>query len=357
MVFWYSKNERQIAKIRQTKRMRNIAIAVDVMGGDHGPSEVIKGCIQAAQENRRADIILLGPEEVIQSELEEQGRPENIQIEPAEQVIEMGEEPAWAVRHKSKSTIVIGNRMVKEGRAEAFVTAGNTGAVMAAALLIMGRIKGISRPAIAARFPLRKGDIYLLDGGANAECKPENLLEFAIMGNSYLSSVMKIDNPSIGLLSIGEEKSKGNDLTKDAYPLLEKSGLNFYGNVEGRDIAKGTTNVVICDGYTGNIVLKLSEGLVAELLAELKTVINSSFLGKIGGFFLKPGLMKMKKRLNYEEYGGALLLGVNGVCVICHGSSPAKAIKNAILLAANAVEGGVVSKIKDDLKGKPCINV
>jgi glycerol-3-phosphate acyltransferase PlsX len=268
----------------------------------------------------------------------------------------MDDEPAWAVRNKSEATIVIGSKMIKEGRAQAIVTPGNTGAAMAAALLIIGRIKGISRPAIIAKFPMRKRDVYVLDVGANAECKAENLVEFAIMANSYLSSVVKVENPSIGLLSIGEEKTKGNDLIKEAYLLLERSGLNFYGNVEGKDIPRATTDIVVCDGFTGNIVLKLSESMVFEVFAEIKSLAASSILGKIGGLFLRRALKKIKERLDVEEYGGTLLLGVQGVCIICHGSSTAKAIKNAVLRAVNVVESDVVSKIKEDLIRKACIN-
>ncbi|MCL6472885.1 MAG: phosphate acyltransferase PlsX [Firmicutes bacterium] len=337
--------------------MEKSAILVDVMGSDRGPAEIIKGCVNAASLVGNVDIVLLGPEDLIGAELDKTGHPGNIRIENAPEVIEMDEEPAWAVRNKSQSTIVVGSKLVRERKAQALVTPGNTGAVMAAALLIMGRIKGISRPAILVRFPIKKRNTYVLDAGANAECKPENLLEFAIMANSYLSSVLKIDNPSIGLLSIGEEKTKGNDLVKEAYSLLERSGLNFYGNVQGSDIARGTVDIIVCDGYTGNIVLKLSESLVKEVFKELKDVANSSLPAKIGSLLLKPSLRKMIKRLDYEEYGGTLLLGVNGVCVICHGSSSAKAITNAILQAVNAVEGRVVSKIKEDLKGKTSVHV
>jgi len=337
--------------------MEKIAIAVDAMGGDYGPEEIIEGCIEASKDAPRVDIILLGPYELLQAELNKHAAPSNIKIEAADDVIKMDDEPAWAIRNKQNSTIVVGNKMVKEGRAQAFVSAGNTGAVMAAALLIMGRIKGISRPGIMVRFPMRRRNVYLLDAGANAECRPENLLEFGIMANSYLRSVVKIDNPSIGLLSIGEEKSKGNELIKEAYHLLEQSDLNFFGNVEGRDIPLATTDIVVCDGYTGNIVLKLSEGLVKEVLSELKAVAENSLMGKIGAFLFKPGLKKMKERLDAEEYGGTLLLGVNGICVICHGSSSPKAIRNAILQAKSAVEAGVVAKIKEDLKGKPSLYV
>ncbi|HZD60092.1 MAG TPA: phosphate acyltransferase PlsX [Anaerolineae bacterium] len=337
--------------------MEKIAIAVDAMGGDYAPSEVIKGCISAAQDASHVDIVLLGPPDLLKAELEKHSTPATIKVEAASDVISMDEEAAWGVRNKPQSTIVVGNKMVREGRTQAFVSAGNTGAIMTAAILIMGRIKGISRPGIMARFPMQSRDVYLIDAGANSECKPENLLEFAIVANSYLSSVIKVENPSVGLLSIGEEKSKGNDLIKDAYQLLERSKLNFYGNVEGKDIPLGTTDIVVCDGYTGNVALKLSEGLAMEFVSELKALASSSLLAKIGGLLLKPSLVKMRKRIDSDEYGGTLLLGINGVCVISHGRSSSKAIKNAVLQAISAVEGGVVAKINEDLKGKPYLYV
>lgn len=343
--------------MRQSIRMNTLVVAVDVMGGDRGPDEIINGALSAARIVQHIDIALLGPEDLLQSKLENIEHPNNIRIEHAPDVISMSDEPAWAVRNKSQSTIVVGSKMIKNGGAQALVSPGNTGAMTAAGVLILGRLKGVSRPAIVTRYPVRKNDVYLMDSGANADCKPENLLDFAIMANTYLSAVMKLDNPSIGLLSIGEEKTKGNELAKETYQLLENSGLNFYGNIEGGDIPRGTTNVIICDGFTGNIVLKLSESLVKEVFAELKMAISSSLIGKIGASLLKPSLLKLRKRLDHEEYGGALLLGVNGVSIICHGSSSSKAIHNAVLLAVNAIESDVVSKIQDDLKGKARVNV
>ncbi|MBS3908994.1 MAG: phosphate acyltransferase PlsX [Actinobacteria bacterium] len=334
-----------------------MVIAVDAMGGDSGPGEVVQGCVNAARIEPHIDIVLLGPKDLLSKELPRLDAPATIRIEDALDVISMDEEPAWAIRNKPASSIVIGNRLVKDGNAQAFVSAGSTGAVMAGALLIMGRIKGISRPAIMVKFPMRARDVYILDAGANADCRPENLLDFAIMANSYLKSVMKVVKPSVGLLSIGEERGKGNELVKEAYGLIDRADLDFYGNVEGRDIPLGTTDIVVCDGYTGNIVLKLSEGLVSQVLAEFKAIASSSLLAKLGGLVFKPGLMKMKERLDPDEYGGTLLLGVDGVCIICHGSSSAKAVGNAVLQAVNAVRGGVVGKIKEDLKGKPQLNV
>lgn len=336
--------------------MEDITIVVDVMGGDLGPNEVINGCVSAAEAAPGANLVLLGPQDLLEEQLQQIRHPANIGIEHAPDVIRMDDEPAWAVRNKGEATVVVGSKMIKQGRAQAIVTPGNTGAAMAAALLLIGRIKGISRPAIIAKFPMRKRDVYVLDVGANAECKAENLLEFAIMANSYLSSVEKIENPSIGLLSIGEEKTKGNDLVKEAYLLLERSTLNFYGNVEGKDVPRATTDIVVCDGFTGNIVLKLSESLVFEVFAEIKSLAAHSIMGKLGGIFLRPALRNMKERLDVEEYGGTLLLGVQGVCIICHGSSSSKAIRNAVLRAISVVEGGVVAKIKEDLKGKACMN-
>ena len=337
--------------------MENIVIAVDAMGGDHGPSEIIRGCVSASAIETGVEIVLLGPKELLNRELKLQKASGMVRVEEAGDTISMDEEPAWAIRNKPESSIVVGSKLVKDGKAQAFVSAGNTGAVMAGALLIMGRIKGISRPAITVKFPMRTRDVYVLDAGANADCKPENLLDFAIMANSYLKSVIKISKPSVGLLSIGEERGKGNELVKEAYGLIERADLDFYGNVEGRDIALGTTDIVVCDGYTGNIVLKLSEGLVLQVMAEFKAIASSSFLTKLAGLVFRPGLMKMKERLDPDEYGGTLLLGVDGVCIICHGSSSAKAIGNAVLQAVNAARGGVVGKIKEDLKGKPQLNV
>jgi glycerol-3-phosphate acyltransferase PlsX len=337
--------------------MKKPVILVDTMGGDHGPSEIIKGCADTAPSNPNMEFVLLGPEDILSSELIKYGNPENISVMHAADVITMNDQPAWAVRNKPDSTIVVGSKMVKEGLAQALVTPGNTGAVTAAALLIIGRIKGISRPGIMIGFPTRKQNVYMLDVGANADCKPENLVGFAIMASTLLKAVMNIDNPSVGILSIGEERGKGNELVKEAHDLLEKTNLNFYGNVEGVDVPKGTTDIVVCDGFTGNVALKLAESLVRELFSELKYITNVSLPTKLGGLLLKRELRKLKHRFDAEERGGALLLGVNGICVICHGSSSAKAISSAIRFAVSTVEAEVISKIRDELKGKNFINV
>ncbi|HEY3374005.1 MAG TPA: phosphate acyltransferase PlsX [Candidatus Aquicultor sp.] len=337
--------------------MSNTTIVVDVMGGELGPDEIIKGCISAATITPDANIILLGPEDLLTSKLSTIQHPNNISIEHAPDVIRMDEEPAKAVRQKSAATVVVGSKLIKEGKAHALVSPGNTGAVMAAALLIIGRIKGVSRPALIVRYPMRARDVFVLDVGANAMCKPENLLDFAIMADSYLTSSLNKQNPAIGLLSIGEEESKGNELTKETFQLLKDSSLNFYGNVEGNDVTAGKTDIVVCDGFTGNVVLKLTEGLVKAMFGELKAIMTGSLLGRLGALFLMPGLKTMKKRLDPDETGGSLLLGVNGVCVISHGKSSGRAIHNAIIVAADAVSGGVVAKIQAAMKEKAHINV
>jgi glycerol-3-phosphate acyltransferase PlsX len=336
--------------------MKKPVILVDTMGGDHGPSEIIKGCVDTAPSSPLTEFVLLGPEDILTAELNKLGNPGNISIQHASDVITMHDQPTWAVRNKPDSTIVVGSKMVKEGLAQALVTPGNTGAVTAAGLLIIGRIKGISRPGIMIAFPARKHNVYMLDVGANADCKPDNLVDFAIMASTLLKAVNNIENPSVGILSIGEEKGKGNELIKEAYELLEKTNLNFYGNVEGADVPKGTTNIVVCDGFTGNVALKLAESLAKEVFMELKDIANKSLLTRLGGLLLKPELRKLKHKMDAEERGGALLLGVNGICIICHGSSSSKAISSAIKFAVSTVEADVVNKIRDELKGKSFIN-
>lgn len=319
------------------------------MGGDYAPREIIKGTVFVAQEHSDVQFILVGPPRVVRDELASSLPSKNISIETASDVIEMGEQAAWSIRSKSNSSIVVGARLVKEERANAFVSAGNTGAVVSAALLTYGRIKGISRPAIAVVVPTPVRPVVLLDVGATADCKAENLLEFARMGCVYAAKILSVVNPSVGLLSIGEEKSKGNELVRVAHGLLEKSGLNFVGNVEGKDISLGKTDVVICDGFTGNVVLKLMESLAGVIFSEVKQVISGSVGSRLGGLLLAPGLRELKRKLDYEEYGGAQLLGVDGVCIIAHGGSKARAIKNAIKLAIQTVSKGVVKEIGDSL--------
>jgi len=320
-------------------------IAVDAMGGDHAPQEIVKGAVSAASE-LKVEIALVGDPESLEKELHKynlQGL--SISIVPAPQVIEMGEHPAAAVRKKPNSSIMVATELVKKGEAQAVVSAGNTGAAMAAAKLRLRSISGIERPAIATVLPAEKEKCLLLDVGANVDCKPKHLLHFALMGSIYVEKIWGIRKPKVGLLNIGEEETKGNELSLVTYDLLKNSGLNFIGNVEGRDITKGEVDVVVCDGFVGNVVLKFGEGLSSSIFHLLKAEIKKSFFAPIGTMLLAPAFRALKKKMDYSEYGGAPLLGVNGVSIISHGSSKEKAIKNAIRVAKEVVEGQVVDNI------------
>jgi len=326
-----------------------VKIAVDAMGGDHAPGEIVRGAVEAAREYRQK-IILVGDQEKIMLELG-QSPPEQIEVFHAPEVIAMGEHPAVAVRKKKQSSIVQAVRLVREGEAMAVVSAGSTGAAMVASLLGLGRIQGIDRPAIASILPRNGGATLLIDAGANVDCKPQHLLQFAIMGSLYAEKILGIPSPRVGLLNVGEEETKGNELTLAAFPLLRQAeNINFTGNVEGRDIFAGTVDVVVCDGFVGNIVLKAGEGLAIALLKMIKEEVTRSWLAKMGTALATSAFRCFEKRIDYAEYGGAPLLGVNGVSIICHGSSTARAIKNAIKRAREAVEAGLVDAIKSNVE-------
>lgn len=322
-------------------------IAVDAMGGDYAPHEIVMGALEAGRDG--IEVILLGDSESILKELGNNKR-DMIDIVHTTETIAMGEQPANAVRKKKDSSIVRAVQLVKEGKASAFVSAGSTGAVMAAALLGLGRIKGIDRPAIASVIPGKKGGTVLLDVGANVDCKPKNLQQFGIMGYIYADIILGIDNPRVGLLNVGEEESKGNELTLESFPLLKESGVNFIGNVEGRDIFNGMADVVVCDGFVGNVVLKAGEGLAMSLMRMMKDELTRSWLSKMGTVLTLPGLKEIRRRVDYAEYGGAPLLGVNGVVIVCHGSSTAFAVRNAIRVAAGAVSSGLVQAIRRNVE-------
>ncbi len=319
---------------------KRIRLALDAMGGDFAPQEIILGAEAACAENQDIEIILVGQEEAIKK------THSRIQIQNATEIIHMDESAAMAVKNKKDSSIVVGLNLVKNGQADAFISAGNTGAVMAAALLRLGRIKGIDRPGIAVTLPTTSKPVVLIDAGANLDSKPENLVQFALMGSTFYEKVLGHANPTVGLLNIGSEKGKGDEVLKIAHDLLEQADINFYGNVEGRDISSGTTDVVVCDGFTGNVVLKTMEGLASVMFKELKSVINATAVNKVGGLLLANSLKKLQKRLNQDTYGGAHLLGVNGVCIISHGSAKSVAIKNAILAAKKSIEEGMIEKIR-----------
>jgi glycerol-3-phosphate acyltransferase PlsX len=324
-------------------------IAVDAMGGDYAPAEIVKGSVEAAREYG-IPIILVGDRERIQGELAALSATDEslIEIKHASEVVGMDEHPAHAIRRKADSSIVVAGNLVISGEAQAMVSAGNTGAAMAVATLKVGRIPGIDRPAIASYLPTMNGKTVLLDAGATVDCSVENILQFAIMGSQYVGHVMKIDKPRVGLLSIGEEPTKGNELTKAANACLAESGLNFIGNVEGKEIFRGAADVVVCDGFDGNVVLKVAEGMAELILGTLYEEMKRSQCTEAFG----PVLGKLKSKIDYAEYGGMPLLGVNGVCIIGHGRSDAKAMRNAIRAAASAVENDVVGCVRASVRPK-----
>ncbi|MDH7473073.1 MAG: phosphate acyltransferase PlsX [Anaerolineae bacterium] len=339
-------------------------IVLDAMGGDHAPGVVIDGAVMAAREFPGIEIILVGREEVIKRELARYDTAGLLlSITHASEIVEM-EEHTDAVKIKRDSSMRVGMRLVKDGQADAFVSAGNSGGVMAAALFELGRIRGIKRPALATVYPAAPIPVLLLDMGANTDPKPEYLVQFALMGTVYVERMWGLSNPRVGIVSNGEEADKGNILVRDAYPLLQASGLNFIGNVEGKDVTKGLADVVVTDGFTGNVMVKLSEGLVSFLVKYLKAELTAGPLNKVGLLLMVPGALAMlpglllltptvrriTKRMDYAEYGGAPLLGVDGVVIIGHGRSNARAIKNAVRVAKEAVETGMVSAIKDGLQ-------
>lgn len=324
-------------------------IVVDAMGGDYAPIEIVRGAVDAAKQYG-IEIILVGDEQKVKNELagyDTQGF--SVSVVHAGEVIEMGEPPATALRKKKDSSVVVGTKLVKQGRGDAIVSAGNTGAAMGSALLGFGRIKGIHRPAIAQILPTVKGITLLLDVGANAESDPQNLHQFAVMGSIYSNKILGVANPRVGLLNIGEEETKGNPLYLEAFKLIKESNLNFIGNIEGRDITCGAADVVVCDGFVGNVVLKFGEGLARDLMAMFKEELMKNIFVKIGAALVFSQAKGLRKRIDYAEYGGAPLLGVNGVFIICHGSSHARAITNAIRMAKECVEKNVVKSIKESI--------
>jgi len=326
-----------------------IRIAFDAMGGDSGPEVNVKGAIDAARETG-FQITLTGDQERIKKKLADKNTGGlNIKIQHASQVIEMEEKPTEACRSKKDSSIMIAAKIVSEGNADALVSAGNSGATMAAALMHMKRIPGVHRPAIATLMPTLCGNCVLVDVGANVDCKAKNLYQFAIMGAIYAKNILHLPSPKIGLLSIGEEEGKGNELTSATHEMLKNSGLNYIGNVEGGDIPKGKADVIVCDGFIGNALLKFGEGLASFILAFLKEERKRHPMTILGLPFMRGILYDIKKRVDYSEYGGAPLLGVNGPTIICHGGSNAKAIKNAIRVAGELCKTGADQLIKEEL--------
>ncbi len=323
-------------------------IVLDAMGGDFAPLEPVKGAILAIKEHPDLEIVLVGQEKRIKEFLPE--GTERIYIKNAGEVISSHELPSVALKSKRDSSIGVGIRYVREKEADAFVSAGNTGAVMAFSLFTLGRLKGVKRPALATFFPSMKGHTLVLDVGANSDSKPLNLFQFGIMASIYMNKVYNISEPSIGLLSMGAEKTKGSNLTSEVYGLFSNSPLNFYGNIEGDDILKGTVDIAICDGFTGNAILKFGESLVDFIKIILREEAKKGLFTMLGGILMKPAFRGLMERVNYEEYGGAILLGINGISVVSHGKSKKYAIKNAIKNAYRFYKERVNYVIKEDLE-------
>ncbi len=327
-------------------------IAIDAMGGDYAPEQIVFGSVRAAKKYG-CEIVLVGDEQKIRKVLEEeQGWQDlKISVHHASEVIEMGEHPGAAIRRKKDASVVVATRLVKDGVCDAVLSAGSTGAAAASALLVLGRIKGIDRPTIATPMPTPRGVTLLLDSGANVDSKPRHLVQSALMGSIYSQYIFDMEKPRVGLLNIGEEETKGNEQALATYPLLQQmTTINFIGNVEGRDIPKGNVDVVICDGFVGNVVLKFAEGLAKTLMKLIKeTIKDGGFLAKLGALLVMPALKKLGKRLDVTEYGGAPLLGVDGCCIICHGSSNAKSICSAIGVANEYVNNNVLDHIRDNI--------
>ncbi|MEI7905560.1 MAG: phosphate acyltransferase PlsX [Candidatus Firestonebacteria bacterium] len=330
-------------------------IALDAMGGDNAPETEVRGAVAAAKEFG-IEVILVGDEAKIKAELDSymlKFKVKNlpISIVHASEIVTMNDTPTEAYKQKKDSSLMVAMNLVKEGKADAIISAGNTGAVMAHALFVLGRIKNVSRPAIAAFFPSLKGKCLVLDVGANADNKPKHLLQFAVMGSVYLKYIGEPENPRIGLLSVGEEEKKGNELTSEAAKLLRESGLNFVGNVEGRDIVGDKADVIVCDGFIGNIILKFAESIATRFFQILKVELqNSSIFIKFGAWLVKPVFRGLIKKTDYAEHGAAPLLGIDGQVFIGHGSSSVKAIKNAIKTAAKSVTADVNTHIREEIQ-------
>jgi glycerol-3-phosphate acyltransferase PlsX len=327
-------------------------IVVDAMGGDHAPGVVVDGAVRAAREFGM-ELVLAGRREVVEAKLSKHDTSGlALTVHHASQIIEMDEHnPAAAIRTHKDSSMVVGMDLLKRREADAFFTAGHSGGALAAALFRLGRIRGIRRPALSTIFPsdTPQGYCFLLDIGANATCKPEYLLQFAIMGSAYAERVLGVPNPRVAIVSNGEEEGKGNDLVQETVPLLKASALNFVGNAEGKDIPAGVADVVVTDGFTGNVIIKLAQGVSRLLLGVLKEEITSRGVSKVGAMLAKPAFDAVKQRLDYREYGGAPLLGVDGIVIVGHGRSDAVAVKNGIRLAAQSIENGVLDAIKDGI--------
>ena len=328
-----------------------IRIAIDAMGGDHAPDAIVKGAIEAAATWPDTTIVLVGDEAKIRPLLG--SAPDTLEVRHADERIEPDEEPVRAVRRKKGSSMVVAGKLVREGEADAMISAGNTGALMATGLLILGRIDGIERPALAPMMPtLDNVGLLALDLGANMDAKPEHLLQYGLMGSIYRQKVHGLAKPRVGLLNVGTEEKKGNELTKAAYDLLASAPIDFVGNVEARDVLTRGCDVLVCDGFVGNILLKAMEGTAGTVFGVLKEQFGKNLLTKLAAMIMLPGLRDFKRKMDYKEHGAAPLLGVNGLVLKSHGSSDAVAVKNAVRQARAAVEGRLIQAITSEISGK-----
>lgn len=331
------------------KQNKKIIIAVDAMGGDNAPNEIIKGCVYAFKTCESLKILLVGNQEIIKKKLNEYKNQEfDIEIIDAQEVVLNNESPTWVIKNKKESSMVKGLNLVKDGQADGFVSAGSTGALLACAIMLLKRLPGVSRPALATFLPTVNSNklVMLIDSGANVDCKAIYLEQFARLGSIYMQEVMKINKPKIGLINIGTENLKGNMLVKEAYELLGGMDINFIGNIEARDVLSGVADVLVCDGFVGNIVLKSVEGIAKNIFGMIKSDMKKSIFGKFGGLLLKPAFMNIKNKFDYNKVGGAPFLGLNSIVVKAHGASSYEAIKNSILQCVAFVENNVKGKIK-----------
>ncbi len=328
-----------------------VRVAVDAMGGDHAPSQIIKGAVDAVNERKDVHVILVGVSEVIERELKQYQYPaDQIEIVHASEVIETAESPVNAIRKKKDSSIVVGMNLVRSQEADAFVSAGSSGAILVGGQVLVGRIRGIERPPLAPLIPTTKGVTLLLDCGANVDARASHLVQFARMGSIYMRDVMGIQKPRVGILNIGAEEEKGNALVKETFPLLKEcEDIHFIGSVEARDVPEGVCDVLVCEAFAGNIVLKLYEGVAATLLSEVKRGLMTSLRSKIGGLLIKPALKKTLKAFDATQYGGAPLLGLKGLVVKTHGSSKASEVKNSIIQCIQFKEQRINEKIKENI--------
>ncbi len=328
-----------------------VKVVVDAMGGDNAPMEIIKGAVEAIKENAEVQVIFTGKQELIEAELKQyEYNKEQVEIVDAREVIEMAEPPVNAIRTKKDSSIVKGMGLVKEGQADAFVSCGSTGAVLVGGQVLVGRLPGVQRPPLAPLIPTAKGMALLIDCGANMDAKPAYLVQFAKMGTIYMKNIMGIENPKVGIVNVGAEEEKGNALVKETFPLLKACpDINFVGSVEARDIPNGDVDVIVCDAFVGNVILKLYEGVGMTLVKLIKDSMMSTTRGKVGGMLVKPGMKQVMKKFSTDAYGGAPLLGLKGLVVKSHGSSKAEEVKNSILQCVDFKKSDINRKISESL--------